>query len=46
MEPGKKHYLKLGITIFASLSATIIFFFLLFRYREVKAFFAMVRLNL
>ena len=42
MEPGKKHYLKLGITIFASLSATIIFFFLLFRYREVKAFFAMV----
>lgn len=42
MEPGKKQYLKLGITIFVSLSATIIFFFLLFRYREIKAFFAMI----
>ena len=42
MKPGKKQYLRLGITIFASLAATIVFFFLLFRYQEIKAFFAMV----
>ena len=42
MDSEKKQYLKLGITIFASLSATIIFFFLLFRYQEIKAFFALV----
>lgn len=42
MKPGKKQYLRLGITIFASLAATILFFFLLFRYQEVKDFFAMV----
>ena len=42
MKPEKKQYLKLGITIFASLSATIIFFFLLFRYQEIKAFFGLV----
>ena len=33
-----KDYLKLGVTIFASLAATIIFFFLLFRYQEITAF--------
>lgn len=42
MKSGKKQYLRLGITIFASLAATIIFFFLLFRYQEIKTFFAMV----
>ena len=42
MESEKKQYLKLGITIFASLSATIIFFFLLFRFQEIKAFFGVV----
>lgn len=42
MKSEKKQYLRLGITIFASLAATIIFFFLLFRYQEIKTFFAMV----
>ncbi|MCM1257732.1 MAG: AI-2E family transporter [Roseburia sp.] len=42
MEPEKKQYLKLGITIFVSLSATIIFFFLLYRFQEIKAFFELI----
>lgn len=40
MERNKKFYLRLGITIFASLAATVTFFFFLFRYQEMKAFFA------
>ena len=40
MERDKKFYLRLGITIFVSLAATVTFFFLLFRYQEMKAFFA------
>lgn len=33
-----RNYLKLGITIFGSLSATIAFFFFIFRYAEISAF--------
>ncbi len=42
MKPENRNYLKLGITIFASLSATILFFFLLFRYQEIKAFLGLI----
>lgn len=42
MKPENRKYLKLGITIFASLSATILFFFLLFRYQEIKAFLGLI----
>lgn len=42
MKPETRKYLKLGITIFVSLSATILFFFLLFRFQEIKAFFALI----
>lgn len=42
MKPETRKFLKLGITIFASLSATILFFFLLFRFQEIKAFFALI----
>lgn len=42
MKPENRKYLKLGITIFVSLSATILFFFLLFRYEEIKAFLGLI----
>lgn len=42
MKPETRKFLKLGITIFASLSATILFFFLLFRFQEIKAFFGLI----
>ena len=42
MKPETRKYLRLGITIFVSLSATILFFFLLFRFQEIKAFFALI----
>lgn len=38
MDPNEKNYFRLGITIFASLSAVILFFFLIFRYGELKAY--------
>lgn len=38
MKSRNKHYFKLGITVFASLSTTVLLFFLLFRYRELKAY--------
>lgn len=38
-----KDYWKLGITIFLSLSATIIFFFLIFYFREIGAGLAIIR---
>lgn len=42
MKPETRKYLKLGITIFVSLSAAILFFFLLFRFQEIKAFFSLI----
>lgn len=42
MNRENKRYLKLGITIFASLSGTVAFFFLMFRYQELKDFFATI----
>lgn len=38
----QKKYLKLGMTIFASLAATIVFFFLFFRFDEIKRFFDLI----
>lgn len=42
MRSENKRYFKLGITIFASLSGTVAFFFLMFRYQEIKDFFSTV----
>lgn len=33
-----KNYFKLGVTLFASFTATILFFFLLFRFEEIRIF--------
>lgn len=42
MDSNDKNYFRLGVTIFASLSATILFFFLLFRYGELKAYLSFI----
>lgn len=42
MRPENKRYFKLGITIFASLSGAIAFFFLMFRFEEIKNLFSMI----
>lgn len=42
MKEKNQQYLKWGLTIFLSLSATIVFFFLLFRFGEVKRFLNMI----
>ena len=42
MEPNKKFYWKLGAVIFGSLAAAISFFFLIFGYKEIKAFFSLI----
>lgn len=42
MKSEKGQYLKLGITIFVSLAATVAFFFVLFRSQEIKAFFSII----
>lgn len=46
MRSENKRYFKLGITIFASLSGTVAFFFLMFRLQEIKDFFSTVILAL
>lgn len=38
-----RDYWKLGITIFASLSATVCFFFLIFRFGEIRAALGIIR---
>lgn len=42
MKSEKGQYLKQGATIFVSLAATVVFFFLLFRIQEIKGFFALI----
>lgn len=42
MDENKKHYLRLGLTIFISLAATIIFFFVIYHFQEMRAFFAVI----
>lgn len=42
MNLNNKNYFQLGVTIFASLSGTILFFFLLFRYGELKAYLGFI----
>lgn len=42
MKDSKKHYVRLGLTIFTSLAATIVFFFLIFHFQGVKDFFRLV----
>ena len=38
-----RNYWKLGITIFVSLSATVCFFFLIFRFGEIRAALGIIR---
>ncbi len=42
MEQKNQDYRRLGLTIFFSLAATIVFFFLLFRLGEIKGMFAVI----
>lgn len=42
MEHDKKSYIRLGITIFASLAATVAFFFLIFNFPSIKAFYDLI----
>lgn len=42
MKPNKKFYLRMGVTIFASLSATILFFFLLLRYEAIQSIWRVI----
>lgn len=39
---NKKNYLRLGVTIFASLAAAIAFFFILFRGEDILSFFSVI----
>ena len=42
MNHDKKFYIRLGITIFASLAATVTFFFLIFNFPDIKAFYNLI----
>lgn len=42
MKSNKKHYLRLGITLFASLAAVVAFFFMILRYEGIKAYFEVI----
>ncbi len=42
MKESKKHYVRLGLTIFLSLAAAIAFFFLIFHFQGVKDFFGLI----
>lgn len=42
MDHDKKFYIRLGVTIFASLAATVAFFFLIFNFPEIKAFYDLI----
>lgn len=46
MESDKKSYMRLGITIFASLAAVVAVYFLLLRYQEIKSYFTIISLAL
>lgn len=42
MKPENKKYLRLGVTVFLSLAAAILFFFFLLRFEDVKAYFNII----
>ncbi len=42
MEQKKPDYIKLGLTIFGSLAATIVFFFLIFRFDGIKNYISLI----
>jgi len=46
MKSNKKQYLRLGITIFASLAAVVAFYFLILRYEGLKAYLDIISLAL
>lgn len=46
MKPDKSFYIKLGIAVFASLSAVVAFYFLLLRFQEVKVFLKIISSSL
>ena len=46
MESDKKHYLRMGVTIFASLAAVVAFFFLILRYEGLKAYLDVIHVAL
>lgn len=46
MKPDKKQYLRMGLTIFASLAAVVVFFFFILRYQGVKSYLDIVSVAL
>lgn len=46
MESDKKQYLRIGLTIFASLAAVVAFFFVILRYRGLKAYLDIISMAL
>ena len=46
MKSDKKQFLQIGLTIFASLSAVVAFFFIVLRYQGLKAYLDIVSLAL
>lgn len=46
MKSHKKQYLRLGLTIFASLAAVVAFFFLILRYQGLKAYLDIISMAL
>lgn len=46
MEPDKKRYLQMGVTIFVSLAAVVAFYFIVLRYEELKYYLDIISLAL
>lgn len=46
MKSGKKHYLRIGLTIFVSLAAVVAFYFIVLRYQGLKSYLDMISLAL
>ncbi|MDE6052855.1 MAG: hypothetical protein K2G55_03645 [Lachnospiraceae bacterium] len=46
MKSGKKHYLRIGLTIFVSLAAVVAFYFMVLRYQGLKSYLDIILLAL
>ena len=46
MKSGKKHYFRMGLTIFVSLAAVVAFYFTVLRYKGLKSYLDIVSLAL
>ncbi|MDE5824103.1 MAG: AI-2E family transporter, partial [Lachnospiraceae bacterium] len=46
MKSGKKHYLRIGLTIFVSLAAVVAFYFMVLRYQGLKFYLDIISLAL